>query len=120
MFIVGLGTAAPPRRYAQRECWDLVQHIKAFQELQPRSRAIIRKVLTGNNGITTRHLALESLDEAFELTPDALNRRFALHAPALATRAAQRALDEAGIKPAELDAMLISTCTGYLCPGLTS
>jgi len=120
MFIVGLGTAAPPRRYAQKECWDMVQHIKAFRELQPRSRAIIRKVLTGNNGIAARHLALESLDEAFELTPDALNRRFTLHSPALATQAAQRALNEAGIKPAELDALLISTCTGYLCPGLTS
>jgi alkylresorcinol/alkylpyrone synthase len=120
MFIVGLGTAAPPRRYAQRECWELVQHIKAFQELQPRSRAIIRKVLTGNNGITTRHLALESLDEAFELTPDALNRRFTLHAPELATLAAQQALSQAGVKPTEVDALLISTCTGYLCPGLTS
>lgn len=120
MFIVGLGTAAPSRRYVQKECWDLVQHIKAFQELQPRSRAIIRKVLTGNNGITTRHLALENLDEAFELTPDALHHRFALHAPALATLAAQRALSHANIKPAELDALLISTCTGYLCPGLTS
>lgn len=120
MFIVGLGTAAPQRRYAQKECWDLVQHIKAFQELQPRSRAIIRKVLTGNNGITSRHLAFENLDEAFELTPDALNRRFTLHAPALAASAAQRALNEASVKPAELDALLISTCTGYLCPGLTS
>src|SRR5262245_1847544 len=109
MFIVGLGTAAPPRRYEQKECWDLVQHIKAFQELEPRSRAIIRKVLTGNNGITTRHLAIETLDEAFELTPDALSHRFTLHAPALATSAAQRALEQASVKPAEIDALLIST-----------
>jgi alkylresorcinol/alkylpyrone synthase len=120
MFIVGLGTAAPARRYAQKECWDSVQHIRAFQELTPRSRAIIKKVLTGNNGITTRHLALESLDEAFELTPDALHRRFVLHAPALATLAAQRALAQAQATPSEVDALLISTCTGYLCPGLTS
>jgi alkylresorcinol/alkylpyrone synthase len=34
--------------------------------------------------------------------------------------AAQRALRDAGCAPGEMDAVLISTCTGYLCPGLTS
>jgi len=40
--------------------------------------------------------------------------------PALAAAAAQRALQDAGCAPADIDAVLISTCTGYLCPGLTS
>jgi hypothetical protein len=26
MFFIGLGTAAPPQRYAQRECWDALQN----------------------------------------------------------------------------------------------
>ncbi len=120
MLIVGLGTAAPPRRYAQRECWEALQPEKRFHELNPRARAILKKVLTGNNGVTTRHLALEHLAQAFELNPDALHARFATHAPALATQAAERALADAGCAPAEIDALLISTCTGYLCPGLTS
>jgi len=42
------------------------------------------------------------------------------HAPALATDAARRALADADCTPAEIDVVLISTCTGYLCPGLTS
>ena len=42
----------------------------------------------------TRHLALDPLTEAFELTPDALQARFARHAPALAAEAARRALAE--------------------------
>jgi predicted naringenin-chalcone synthase len=29
-------------------------------------------------------------------------------------------LKDAKCKPGEIDAVLISTCTGYLCPGLTS
>ena len=120
MFIVGLGTAAPPRRYGQRECWEAVQDLKQFQELNPRSRAIIRKVLTGNNGISTRHLALEDLSQAFELTPDTLHARFSANAPALAEQAARQALSDAATQPADIDALLISTCTGYLCPGLTS
>ncbi len=120
MFIAGLGTAAPPQRYAQGDCWSALQRSAPFARLKPRSRAILRKVLTGDNGIATRHLALNPLTEAFELTPDALQARFATHAPALAAEAARRALANANCRPREMDAVLISTCTGYLCPGLTS
>ena len=120
MVIVGLGTAAPPQRYAQRECWEALQPERRFHELSSRSRAILKKVLTGKNGITTRHLALENLAQAFELNPDALHARFAANAPLLATQAAKQALADASCAPSQIDALLISTCTGYLCPGLTS
>ena len=120
MFIVGLGVAAPPRRYGQRECWDALQNSEPFTRLAPRSRALLKKVLCGENGIVSRHLALDPLTEAFDLTPDVLQARFAKHAPALAAQAAQRALRDADCAPTEIDAVLISTCTGYLCPGLTS
>ena len=120
MFFIGLGTAAPPQRYAQRECWEALQKSAPFSRLKPRSRAILEKVLCGDNGIDARHLALEPLTEVFNLTPDALQTRFAKHAPALATEAARRALADAKSPATEIDAVLISTCTGYLCPGLTS
>jgi len=120
MFIAGLGTAAPPQCYAQRDCWSALQNSPQFHQLKPRSHAILKRVLTSDNGIATRHLALDPLTEAFELTPDALQARFAKYAPALAVEAAQRALADANCRPNEMDAVLISTCTGYLCPGLTS
>src|SRR5208283_3726019 len=120
MFITGLGVAAPPQRFTQRECWEALRKSAPFARLAPRSRAILKKVLTGDNGIATRHLALEPIAEVFDLTPDALQARFAKHAPALATQAAQCALKDARCKPGDIDAVLISTCTGYLCPGLTS
>jgi predicted naringenin-chalcone synthase len=120
MFIVGIGTATPPRRYAQREIWDAFQNSRQFLQLKPRSKSILRKVLCGENGISTRHLALEQISDVFETTPDALQARFAKNAPALATQAAQRALKKTGCAANEIDAVLISTCTGYLCPGLTS
>jgi alkylresorcinol/alkylpyrone synthase len=120
MFFIGLGTAVPPRRYAQRECWDALENWPQFPHLKPRSRAILKKVLCGDNGIDARHLALEPLGEIFDQTPDALQARFARHAPALATQAAKRALKDANCTAREIDAVLISTCTGYLCPGLTS
>jgi polyketide synthase Type III len=120
MFIIGLGTAVPPQAYKQSEGWEAVQVSPQFAQLSTRSRAILRKVLTGNNGIETRRLAMESLHEVFETNPDVLHARFAKNAPALATQAAQRALQDSGTAADEIDALLISTCTGYLCPGLTS
>jgi alkylresorcinol/alkylpyrone synthase len=120
MFFLGLGTAAPSTRYEQRECWDALRQSAPYAQLTPRSHAILKKVLCGDNGIGSRHLALEPLTEVFDLTPDALQARFARHAPALAVAAAQRALQDAHSSAEEMDAILISTCTGYLCPGLTS
>jgi predicted naringenin-chalcone synthase len=120
MFVTGLGTAAPPQRYAQRESWDALQSSPQFPLLKPRSRAILKKVLCGENGISARHLALEPLSEVFEITPETLQSRFAKNAPAFATLAARRALENADCSAKEIDAVLISTCTGYLCPGLTS
>src|ERR1700744_2463569 len=120
MFITGLGTAAPAQRHAQREGWDAVQLWPKFSQLKPRSRAILKKVLCGDNGIEARHLTLANLAEAFDQTPDDLQARFATHAPALATEAARLALENANCQREEIDAVIISTCTGYLCPGLTS
>jgi predicted naringenin-chalcone synthase len=120
MFIKGLGTAAPSHRYTQNECWLALQGSTQFSHLTPRSRAILKKVLTGQNGISTRYLALEPLQEAFETNPDALQARFVRHAPALAAAAAENALTNSGTIPRQIDAVIVSTCTGYLCPGLTS
>ena len=83
MFITGIGTALPLQRYTQPECWKALQAASQFAQLTARSRAILKKVLLGNNGIVSRHLALNSLTEAFDLTPDALHARFAQNAPLL-------------------------------------
>ena len=38
----------------------------------------------------------------------------------LGSAAGKAALTEAGLAADEIDGLVISTCTGYLCPGLTS
>jgi len=120
MFFTGIGLAAPAQRYTQLDSWAALKASDTLARLEPRSQAILRKVLCGDNGITARHLALDPLTEAFEQHPDALQTRFARHSPALATEAARKALADAGCASVEMDAIIISTCTGYLCPGLTS
>jgi len=120
MFLTGLGTATPPKRYTKEECWNAFQSSDWFARLDRRSHAIGEAVLLRDNGISMRHLALDSLAEGFTIDPDTLQRRFVTHAPALATEAAIEAMRSAHIDAGEIDAIVISTCTGYLCPGLTS
>ena len=120
MYITGLGTATPPHSYTQAQCWEAFQAAEQFARLDRRARSTLQKVLLHDNGIRTRSLALDALAEVFASDPDTLHRRFELHAPALAGAAALRALRKANLHPKAIDAVIISTCTGYLCPGLTS
>jgi predicted naringenin-chalcone synthase len=120
MFFTGIGTATPPRRYTKAECWSAFQESDWFARLDRRSHAIAEAVLLRDNGISARRLALDSLAEVFAIDPDTLQRRFTTHAPTLATEAAAKAMRDAGIGARDIDSVVVSTCTGYLCPGLTS
>jgi len=119
MFVHGLGTAYPARRYTKADCWDAFQTSEWFEKLDRRSRAIAQTVLLGDNGIEARRLALASLDEVFEIDPDTLHARFIENAPKLAADAAAKALRDAQLEPEDVDGLVVSTCTGYLCPGLS-
>jgi polyketide synthase Type III len=120
MFVNGLGTANPPQRYTKAQCWDAFRASDWFRRLDRRAHAIAETVLLHDNGIEARRLALAALDEGFQIDPDTLHRRFQTHAPALAAQAGAKALDAAGLAPIDIDAVVVSTCTGYLCPGLSS
>ncbi len=120
MYLHALATAVPEATYTQPQCWDIIQRSNARARLQKRSRLILHSILNGSHGIATRHFAVPDIDHVFDLTPDQLNAAFRTEGRRLASAALTAALDRAGVRPAELDALLICTCTGYLCPGLTS
>lgn len=119
MFISGLGTAVPAQRYSKAECWSAFQASDWFARLGPRAHLVTNAVLTRDNGIEARYLALGSLDDVFQIDPDTLHKRFMENAPMLARNAAANALDQARLAPHQIDALAVSTCTGYLCPGLS-
>lgn len=119
MYLRGLGTATPAPRYTKAECLDAFRNSDWFARLDARSHLIARTVLQRDNGIEARRLAVTSLAEVFTIDPNTLAQRFLTHAPALATQAAQRALAKAGLPADGIDAIVVSTCTGYLCPGLS-
>lgn len=119
MFINGIGTATPPRSYTKAECWDAFKNSDWFGKLNLRAHAVAQAVLTHDNGIESRYLAVDSLAQTFDIDADTLHRRFLDNAPQLASRAGAQALLASGVQNQQIDAVVVSTCTGYLCPGLS-
>lgn len=119
MYIRSVGTAVPAKRYTKAQCLLAFENSEWFNRLDARSHLIARTVLERENGIDARHLALESLNEVFNIDPDTLAQRFLHHAPRLAISAGSRALTAARVSVKDIDAVVVSTCTGYLCPGLS-
>ncbi len=121
MFLHALATANPARSLSQDDCWTIAQRSPAVQEgLHRRSQLILRTVLRGHSGIDQRQFAVSDVNRIFDLDTDDLNAEFRRAAPELAANALRPALIEAGLDPQQLDALVICTCTGYLCPGVTS
>jgi alkylresorcinol/alkylpyrone synthase len=119
MFITGIGTATPPGRYSKAECLTAFECSDWFAKLDARAHYVARSVLQRDNGIDFRHLAVDTLDAVFAIDPDTLHQRFLAHAPQLALQAARAALQQAGLPPEAFGAVVVSTCTGYVCPGLS-
>ncbi len=119
MFVNSLGTALPERSFSKAQCWQAFKDSDWFGRLDARSHAVTHLVLTRDNGIERRSLCIESLAEVFAIDPDTLHRRFARHAPRLAGAAGLAALRRADCHLRDIDAVIVTTCTGYLCPGLT-
>jgi alkylresorcinol/alkylpyrone synthase len=120
MYLHSLATAVPTATRTQAECWDIVAGSPVRERLKKRSMLILQTILRGDHGIATRHFAVPDIEQVFDFTPDQLNAAFRSEGPPLAARALTAALTQAGVAPDGLDALLICTCTGYLCPGLTS
>ena len=120
MYLHALANTVPGDAYTQKECWDILQSSGTLGGLRERSALLLEKVLTGDSGIRKRHFAMPAVKGLFSLDAETLNRGFEREAPELAGAALREALDKAGLKATDLDALFLCSCTGYICPGPTS
>jgi len=121
MYLNALATANPETSISQRDCLALLQTPDAAGlSLSRRTRLLLSTILRGDSGIDTRQFAARDVSRLFRLGADELNEEFRHAAPRLAAVALERALAQAGLNPTDLDALIICTCTGYLCPGVSS
>ncbi|MCC5839811.1 MAG: stilbene synthase [Opitutales bacterium] len=120
MYLLSLQTALPPKFFPQEASWEAFRESATARRLRGRSVSLVEKLLRRNNGIDGRHFALLPLEDIFERDAESLNRGFEAVAPPLGARALAAALDSAGLAAGDVDALIVCTCTGYLCPGLSS
>jgi predicted naringenin-chalcone synthase len=115
--IAGVGTANPPLRLSQEEIY------RAYVELLPlsdKAKSLLKRIFIDNQSIGFRHLGMDALTDALQDSQDELIARYRRFAVPTAVESARKALDDAGLTPDDVDALVLNTCTGYLCPGLTS
>jgi predicted naringenin-chalcone synthase len=114
--IVSVGSAVPELYVPQKQAFEYF--VELF-DLEPREKELYRRILC-DGYIDGRYIAMDRPEEAAVDDPDALNLRFIKYGRALGAQAARRALEAANCDKDSLVGLVVNTCTGYACPGLTS
>ena len=114
--IAAIGHANPERRLTQEESWH---HLNQLRKLSPLEKKYYKRFML-DEGIKARYLALKKLEDIFSEDQDAIIQRYLEAAPALSAESAANALNKAKLDKEKIDHLSTATCTGYLCPGLSS
>lgn len=120
MFLQSIASFTPEHVLSQKDCYALICNSSWFGDCSPAARQLLEKVMCGGSGINQRYYATNDLHRLFSLNAQELNESYESQAPRLAAAALHKALDRCHIKAEELDALFVCTCTGYLCPGVSS
>jgi alkylresorcinol/alkylpyrone synthase len=90
-----------------------------YTESSPRSLALLQKVLD-HPSIGQRCFAFDSPESIFNEDPDERIARFTRWAVDLSAEAVTTAMREAGLAMTDIAGIVVNTCTGYICPGLST
>ena len=116
--IASVAVATPPYiiNQAQAESF-LIKHYS--DKLSPKSLAIMRKIFA-HPSVLRRHLAVESLECLVNEHPDNRIARFTKWAIDLSSQAIDKALSQVGLTVDDVSGLVVNTCTGYICPGIST
>jgi alkylresorcinol/alkylpyrone synthase len=116
--IASVAVATPPLTLEQTELGRLAA--KHYQgRLSPRSMSIIHKLFT-NPSIKQRSFAIENVENLVDEDPDARVARFTHWSRELSAQAIEKALAQAGLSTDDVAGLVVNTCTGYICPGIST
>ncbi|MBZ0155351.1 MAG: type III polyketide synthase [Alphaproteobacteria bacterium] len=116
--IASFATASPPFVATQEYAKDfLVRHYSG--RLSERSRSLIEKVYS-HPSVMKRRFAFDSPLCLIDEDPDSRIARFTRWAVDLSEQAACAALKKAGVTADRVDGLVVNTCTGYICPGIST
>lgn len=115
--ITGMGTANPPLRLSQEMAFQVYTSLLPISD---RAKSLLERIFVSNNSIGYRHFGMDAVTDVLEQDQDKLIARYKKHGVPVAVEAAKEALENAGLSPRDVDGLVVNSCTGYLCPGLTS
>lgn len=121
VYLSSIGLANPPTRMSQSLALSILEKLYGAK-LKPRSMNLLSQ-LFAHPSIANRFIAVDdkdALEFVPEENPDDRILRFKTWAVKLSVEAAVQALDRAGLKVPEVGALVVNTCTGYLCPGIAT
>lgn len=116
--IAAFDFALPPLKVPQPEAAAfLLHHYRPV--LKPSSVRVMEKVFT-HPSIQNRHFALDNKEMILETDADHRIERFTRWGVELGAEAIGKALQSCACSANDLSAIVVNTCTGYICPGLST
>jgi predicted naringenin-chalcone synthase len=117
-YIASFACAVPPFSVDQSFSAELVKKHYA-SKLNARSMGLIRATFS-HPGIRKRHFAVDDPARIMDESPDQKIARFTEKSIELSSQAVTKALDQAGVSVQDVTGLVVNTCTGYICPGIST
>jgi alkylresorcinol/alkylpyrone synthase len=114
--VTGLGCANPPFEVTQA---DGLAFAREHVPMPEATFELYRRFLD-SAGVSTRQFGVDTLGDVLQTDHDHVIERFQRWAVRLSAGSLQAALEDAALAASDLDYLAVTTCTGYLCPGLSS
>lgn len=116
--IASIAVATPPFVIDQAQSLEhLIRHYS--DKLKPRSLSLLRK-LFAHPAIRKRYFAIDDVDSFLTEGPDSRIARFNRWSVELSEKAVLDALANAGLTINSVSGIVVNTCTGYICPGIST
>ncbi len=116
--IASIATATPPCTLDQGRLEQLA-HKHYSGRLNQRSMSLIH-ALFSHPSIERRNFAIDNVEDLIDEDLDARVGRFTRWSQELSAQAISQALSRAGLASSDVSGLVVNTCTGYICPGIST
>jgi predicted naringenin-chalcone synthase len=117
-YLASIATAVPPFSADQGLAAELIRR-HFGPKLSARSLGLIRATFD-HPSIKKRHFAIDDPTRIMQETPDQRIERFTEKSIELSAQATSLALERAGLSASQVTGLVVNTCTGYICPGIST
>lgn len=117
-YVASIACVVPPYCADQKFAAELMKKLYS-QKLTARSMGLIRATFS-HPSIRSRHFALDDPACVVDESPDQRIARFTEKSVDLSAQAVTKALEQAGVSVQDVTSLVVNSCTGYICPGIST